>query len=476
MKTTRYLFAILLAGGFAACGGDDPVDTGTDDTGADTDAGGGDTDAGTDEGTDMGADLGTDETPDMPPVPDEICDNEIDDDGDGDVDCADSDCADGAICNPVENCADGIDNDGDGDIDCADADCAGTLACEDNACDPACTGDQECIGGACIDPVALEDYVPAGTWSYIANLKVPENGGPAECCFDFTGDGEIDNGLAQLLGLLGGLVGDLDATIEEAFVDGSITLLAEYRGEDVDAWKAEPRLSFWLGSNDVDGDGTPDQDYDARFDGEGTFQVDSAVYTDYGAPIQFNSCTYDAGELLTDPSIFVLTLPLDDLLPGLGDLSLQIDSARLEAVLDNTDPTTSINDTIDDVEYGGAKLGGILKLAQIFDALDRAARTCTCAEGIDGTSAVIVHGENADRGRYTAACAQTSYNVDACGADNSFCTDILNQVCGYASVIAAIPLADLDTDNSGVPDAITVGARLTMVNANIAGEWISTEE
>jgi hypothetical protein len=453
MKNARILFAVLVTGGLAACGDDGGTTPAVDAT-TDTTPDGSGSDVVDDTTPDVVDDTvepdAGDTTPEVTPdvvedtTPTEICDNETDDDGDGDVDCADDDCSSLLVCNPV------------------------------GECDPACEDGFACVGGGCVeDGLTPETYEPAEIWSYIAALQVPENGGAAECCYDFTGDGEIDNGLAQLLGLLGGLVGDIDALLEEAFVDGTLTLLAEYRGADIDAWKATPRLSFWLGTNDLDGDGDPDDDYDARLDGEGTFRVEEEVFTDTGAPIQFNSCTYDAGDLVTDPAIFILTLPLDDLLPGLGNLDLQIDSARLEAALDDTDPVTSENETIDDVEYGGAKLGGILRLAQVFDALDRAARTCTCAEGIDGSSAVIVHGENADRGRYTAACAQTSYNVDACDPDaNNFCAELLNQICGYASVIAAIPLADLDTDGSGIPDAITVGARLTMVNANIDDQWI----
>jgi hypothetical protein len=55
----------------------------------------------------------------------EICNNGIDDDADGDIDCADSDCATDCI----EICDNGIDDDGDGAIDCADSDCVGTADC-----------------------------------------------------------------------------------------------------------------------------------------------------------------------------------------------------------------------------------------------------------------------------------------------------------------------------------------------------------
>lgn len=59
----------------------------------------------------------------------EVCGNDLDDDGDGNVDCADSDCRSVRACKP-ENCSNGYDDDGDGKTDCADVDeCAGNAAC-----------------------------------------------------------------------------------------------------------------------------------------------------------------------------------------------------------------------------------------------------------------------------------------------------------------------------------------------------------
>jgi len=69
----------------------------------------------------------------------EDCANGTDDDGDGDLDCADSDCHGTEACPEdtadtglieEQDCADKIDNDGDGDVDCADSDCADDPACE----------------------------------------------------------------------------------------------------------------------------------------------------------------------------------------------------------------------------------------------------------------------------------------------------------------------------------------------------------
>lgn len=67
----------------------------------------------------------------------ENCTNGIDDDGDGDIDCADSNCAVHITCNPVEICSDGVDNDGDGLVDCTDSDCEYYVLCQVNIATPA---------------------------------------------------------------------------------------------------------------------------------------------------------------------------------------------------------------------------------------------------------------------------------------------------------------------------------------------------
>ena len=65
------------------------------------------------------------------------CADGFDDDGDGDVDCADSDCANDPNCNAPStelDCADGLDDDVDGLTDCFDPDCAGDPACPQTVC------------------------------------------------------------------------------------------------------------------------------------------------------------------------------------------------------------------------------------------------------------------------------------------------------------------------------------------------------
>lgn len=63
--------------------------------------------------------------------PEANCSNGADDDGDGDTDCADSDCfgAAGACETEAGYCTDGLDNDADGQSDCDDTDCEAEPSC-----------------------------------------------------------------------------------------------------------------------------------------------------------------------------------------------------------------------------------------------------------------------------------------------------------------------------------------------------------
>ena len=90
-------------------------------------------------------------------LPAEICTNNIDDDGDFDIDCADNDCAGDPAC-VVEICNNGTDDDGDGDADCDDTDCNASIFCAGEQCtngiDDDLDGDTDCADAQCINSTA----------------------------------------------------------------------------------------------------------------------------------------------------------------------------------------------------------------------------------------------------------------------------------------------------------------------------------
>ena len=99
------------------------------------------------------------------------CDDGLDNDGDGDVDCADPDCAILQACNESD-CTDGVDNEGDGFVDCDDPDCATDSYCYESDCtdgidnefngtgdgftdcdDSDCVTDPSCYESSCVDGI-----------------------------------------------------------------------------------------------------------------------------------------------------------------------------------------------------------------------------------------------------------------------------------------------------------------------------------
>ena len=107
--------------------------------------------------------------------PDEICDNGIDDDRDGRADCADTDCAAAANCQPApdEICDNGIDDDEDGAADCDDTDCSEAANCQEPAGPTFVRGDANSDGS-----INLTDGVIPLLYLF--------SGGTAPACLDAT--------------------------------------------------------------------------------------------------------------------------------------------------------------------------------------------------------------------------------------------------------------------------------------------------
>ena len=113
------------------------------------------------------------------------------------------------------------------------------------------------------------------------------------------------------------------------------------------------------------------------------------------------------------------------------------------------------------------KSGQSVKLEQIFEQLNDVAKSCTCAEGIDGIAEVVEYGEGATG--YEAWCAARSYDVSAC--DDVICGAYLNRLCDdWLPQLMTIPLADIDSDLSDINDAVSFGLFVTLVSAEIDRE------
>jgi hypothetical protein len=113
----------------------------------------------------------------------EICDDDVDNDGNGDVDCDDIDCEREAAC--LEICDDDVDNDGNGDIDCFDFDCVDAPACPedcDNDADDDRDGATDCQDARC--------FTDSGCVEIDCGNEIDDDGDGATDCGDL--DCELD--------------------------------------------------------------------------------------------------------------------------------------------------------------------------------------------------------------------------------------------------------------------------------------------
>ena len=472
MKKFWFMMALCASVSLVACGDDgeaagegatadagDMTDTGMDGSG-DADAGAGETDADDDTGTE----------PDTAGPEDEVCGDGEDNDGDGDIDCADEDCASGIACQEdnAGACADGEDNDADGATDCDDEDCAAFCAeCEEGF---------SLVDGQCVQDFADEtEYTISDYNSFVNRLAIPPAGTPAECCFDFNGDDEVDNALAALVDLLGGLADlDVEQLLGEVIEDDTIAIMMEWT-----RWPEEADFSLWLGTNDVDGDGAPDQEFSVRDAGDGIFNFETEVFGPNGSILQFNQTTFEDGELDAGPSLFQLALPTEELLGT--NLEVTISNARITATMAETDGaiasvTEDLSIDPDDPAatetFGGAELGGVILMDEVFGIIDQLARDCTCA-GIDPASAVLEFGDDGET--YNASCVQTPDPEAMCGEDDGIICEQIGLVCQFAGSIPSL-IADVDVNGNEVNDALSVGIRLGWVGATINGFEVEAAE
>lgn len=448
--------AILAAVAFAACGdngAETPVeeDASTTDVVADTapDSAVDDVDASGDE-TDVS---------DAPPTP-EVCDDRVDNDGDGDIDCYDEECD--LVCPTPElgaACDDGEDNDLDGDVDCDDYDCVRSELCDPCAEESLRGSDTEC-------PPPWNPGVGDGPFSYVYRVQVPSHEAAA-CCFDFDGDGVVDIGLAGLVAALGV---DADELLTDRIRDDDVAVIFEWD-------KGSERAGFhaYFATNDVDDDGVPDDDFATRVAGDGTFQLDPASVDEYGAQVQFNRAREDEGVLVAGPSQFHLNVPIH-----IGDVELELDLTIEQATMfgpleDTTTGRASVDAEFEIegemVEFGGMQLGGVIPLDQVGKLLDSWASECTCA-GFDPSMRVISYGD--DGVTYNSECVQTP--TDGCTeADGPICAN-LDAVCAFLPTMVSLGLNDLDTNNNGVGDSISVGLWLSLTGATLTDPPFPVEE
>ncbi len=374
----------------------------------------------------------------LTPTPDEFC--RADCTGNGAITAADAQrifatvlgqgacpyaLADGRCCENAQHCASGH--------------CQNGYCCAAGEC---CTSDADCLGTC-----DLETHQCIFTWgpaSFVNSLYLPYNEGDEPCCFDFTGDGEIDNGVANIIAMLGGMIGgDINEEIRFAIESGNLVDLLEFIG--VADWADTP--SFTLNSyTGFDAYGDFSDNLDPVFGG--SFLLDPRAFDEEGRPLShFAAASISAGLVEAGPGDFIVELPLLGGAPVRAVMQGTLIEARVSAVAER--PYVSLAD---------GRLGGYFHEKMLFDAANAYVwMSCSCL-GL-GNDPLM------------------DYATHTCASDGSpeQCTSEEEEVCGqlYYYCPMMMPfismVLDVDADGDGAYDSISVGLTFSGIPALIEG-------
>lgn len=376
------------------------------------------------------------------------------------------DGAGSCTCTPVEPCGDPC----DGACDAAACEvcdegldppaCVSTCGdcddCEAGACESRCVGDEICAGGACVLPESCRDGEGACGAAVLSGLAIASGPNPAiaeeGCCCDFGGDLDFENGVGTLLAQVGEMLGlglaQVNDSLAEALHEGGLLILFELVPLALaDGGTSYYDVNAYLG-RDADGDPTDD------LRGGGEFYILPESLDEEGnALITFRGATVRDGVLAAGPTDFFLPLDLEDYHLN---VSLDIEETSLTANMTQLDTGFELRD--------GTLCGYILK-EELFTAVNAfAAGNCGC---LDVTGDLI-----RDTGAGYACAPSGTPTCDAGDSIQSACLQ-LRSYCD--TVVVALPmLLDIDVDDDGTGDAISIGARFDAAHARILG--VATDE
>jgi len=358
------------------------------------------------------------------------------------VDC--EDCSNGYIRNANDLCV--------LPSECTEDLCSYHGSCDDAGGTPVCTCDLGyqgtfCDGcapdyvedgqGGCIldqDPQTCHDY-RFGASTFIQEFLFE---GQQDCCFDYTSDGVPDNNFLNLC-LLFEMATDSDCNtmVADAVADGEILKLLEFHGLTA---LADGALTTPFFNGTASG-----QTYTVA---EDQFVQEEGLCT--AAPNELLTGSIDGTTLQAHgDALHLLDLPVH-FPQGTFYVPLSLHDVRLEA---------DLSDDVEGVTVVDGRLGGWTYLSLIFDTLNALFdEQCSCL-GLTGP--------------------RIAYSIDAGGWDiqcdtpaESTCTEEDNPMCASSfcnSVLILQNLADVDTDDDGVEDAVSVGVRFSGGPAEISG-------
>ena len=282
---------------------------------------------------------------------------------------------------------------------------------------------------------------PYGPASFMTSIIIPET---ATCCFDYNGDGVIDNKIGQLLATARNLGFDVNNGVAQAIEAGELVNIFGFSNFGNAEYDPTLDVVFLKGTDS-------DFDFAPNLLGLGDFYVlVESLNTQSQPKWTFGSARVRAGVLEAYDGEFDLDFP--DLL---DQVRIPVVQGRVKAtVLPGAEFTAGGRVTLDEGE-----LGGVVLRDEFFDSLNDASIACSCL-----SRAVYDRQPN---GGYV--CNSSASDANACAGMSSGCQFLASSTyCGLLGT-AISNAVDVDTDGDNVPDSYSFGATFTGVGAKVLG-------
>ncbi|HYB99844.1 MAG TPA: hypothetical protein VEC57_12005 [Candidatus Limnocylindrales bacterium] len=317
-------------------------------------------------------------------------------------------------------------------------------------------------------PATPEEYV-AGPTAYISDVQVPTivNDEPT-CCRDFgtisrdfieDGTDKRDNALARLADSLSGIGFDLEALLNEAIQDGSVSLLLDHPGLDTMSLPEDELALTALTSEWTNG-----TDYSTASAGTGQFLIERGSFVPgKGEPLSvFYPSMFDEGVdgLQAGPSTLNFPIPFGIVLLDLPIASVNItgDSTVLPA----------------GIQYDNGAVSGYLLVDSFYTALNQLLDSPLC-DCLGHTQSLYYQDEE---GAWTSQGRCVSMAADKCPEETeSICVTLGGdgglssppQVCTLLPVVIE-GAADIDLNNNpSYYEGFSAGFNFSAVPATVVG-------
>lgn len=297
-----------------------------------------------------------------------------------------------------------------------------------------------------------DENCPAGDFGAGTFLNEFTIVGDRSCCYDFDGNGSLDNFLGSLIGTVSNLpgFGDVNANINAAIQVGELVYLFEYSELEHPKFDSDLTLTVYEGRDS-------DEDFGPNLVGAGDFEVLPHSYEMPGVPKwQFEQARVLNGELLATGGRLRISFP-----GMLDEIDLILEKVRIRAkIVDETGKEA-------DLKAGGrvwltqGELAGALDRDTLFESLNEAGKGCEC---IQDAEAIFAY--NSTHDSYT--CALSSADKTRCRTASVECQNLAaDATCMFLGLQSN--KVDVDTDGDDKPDAFSFGARFSGVGASIQG-------